>query len=58
MITYCIAKPSSGTANYAENLDCKWVIKGIPGQAVVLTFTVLKTEELYDSIDGILKEQL
>ncbi len=40
----------SGANNYANNLDCKWLIKPTGAGSVTLTFTAFNTESGYDIV--------
>ncbi|HOY32603.1 MAG TPA: C10 family peptidase [Bacteroidales bacterium] len=40
----------SGSNNYANNLDCKWLIKPANVGSVTLTFTAFNTESNYDFV--------
>jgi len=40
----------SGSNNYANNLDCKWLIKPANAGSVTLTFTAFATESNYDKV--------
>ncbi|MDD3875031.1 MAG: C10 family peptidase [Bacteroidales bacterium] len=40
----------SGTANYTDNLNCKWLIKPTNAGTVTLTFTAFDTESNYDFV--------
>jgi subtilisin-like proprotein convertase family protein len=46
-----VISDGSGELNYTENSDCKWLIQGMEGKSIVLTFTSFTTEQTYDGVE-------
>jgi len=45
-----VISDGSGTANYTDNLDCKWLLKPTNAGTITLTFSAFDTENNYDFV--------